>query len=461
MNVLFIVRDLDDEHPGIMILSSILKQNNHSVDIVEASYSKVVRKLKMYDFQILAYSSVSPTIRYYLNLNLKLKKWFNVLSLFGGPHATYYPEMINEPGVDGVCVGEGDYALLDLVKNLSEGKPINHIPNWWIKQDGKVFRNPPQPLVEDLDSLPFADRTLFPCFDIATMVSTRGCLYRCSFCHQRFRFRSRSADSIVEELKRIKTEKRIRFVVFRDSIFNLSSSWLKEFSEKYNKEISLPFWCNVRADLINPETARYLKEAGCFSVGMGIETANDYLRNEVLKKGISKEQMINAVQTIKKHKIRLTTYNMIGIPFGSLKDDLDTLKLNIHYCPDLSRASITVIYKNTDLYKSLIKDNNKIQELYFKDKYICPDSSGYIPHERKINNLQKLFSLAVAFPFIVPIVPFLVRLPLRWFYAFIFVLYRGYVQYFRIWAGSQLGTKKYTVGTKEYFKILRRYLKER
>jgi len=456
VKVLFVVRDLEAEHPGIMLLSSILKKANHSADIVEANYNKIIRKLRKDNFPILAFSSVSTFIRDYLNLNHKIKERFNVLSFFGGPHPTYFPEVINEPGVDGVCIGEGDFALLDLVNNLAVGKPITGISNWWIKQDGEIFYNSPRPLVEDLDSLPFADRTLFPCFDIVTMVTTRGCFYSCSFCLQKSPFRYRSVENVIEELKKIKTDKYARFVVFRDSIFNLFPEWLKKFSEKYRKEVGLPFWCNVRADLITPEVTRYLKEAGCFSVSLGLETANDYLRNEVLKKGISRDQITCAVDTIKKYKIRLVINNMIGIPFGSLKDDLDTLKLNIQYRPDYGRAYMTTIFKNTDLCNFVIKDYKVLQRPY---KYACLDSYAFIPTARKIKNLYKLFSIVVEFPFLFPILQFLIKLPLRWIYALFYYTWLGYCQYYRIWAGSSLGSKKYTKGLKQYFKLLQRYFR--
>ena len=101
---------------------------------------------------------------------------------------------------------------------------------------------------------------------------------------------------------------------------------------------------------------KYLKEAGCYCVCMGIESANDYLRNEVLKKGISKEQIISAAQIIKRYKIKLKTTNLVGVPLGSLKDDLDTLRLNIQCRSNYARGNMLFVYRNTDLYTFLIND---------------------------------------------------------------------------------------------------------
>lgn len=445
MNVLFIVDRINIENLGIMVLSSILKKEGHNVDIVEIEYEKFKQKLKANSSpNVLAYSIHSMNvISRYLAFNFRISKELKAISVFGGPYIASHPEIIHESDVDGVCLGEGDYALLDLVNNLSEGKSLTGIANWWIKHDGQIFRNPARPLIEDLDKLPFADRTLFPDPYPVSVMTSRGCAYGCTFCTEKSKFRHRSVDNVIEELSQIKLMMNPRFVYFTDSTFNISLSWLREFSEKYSNKIGLPFYCCVRADLVNQENIEYLKRAGCYCVGMGIETANDYLRNEVLKRGMSKEQIIMASQIIKRNNIRLRTGNMISIPSGTLEDDLATLKLNIKCRPVYAKANVFFPYENTDLYYLLIKQSKYPHLNTDIKKFLAFWESHDSNHDtRRIKNLHKLFSLVVSFPFLLPFLPLLLNLPLHKFYTLLDNFWREYCCYSHIWS-SHLSKRKF------------------
>ena len=112
-----------------------------------------------------------------------------VFSVFGGPHPTFFPEMIEKEGVDAVCIGEGEYAMLELMNRLEQGKPADDIQNFWIKSNGTTKKNMVRPLIEDLDELPFLDRELMYEGDKDLKLSRnkgffagRGCPYRCTYC---------------------------------------------------------------------------------------------------------------------------------------------------------------------------------------------------------------------------------------------------------------------------------------
>ena len=114
-------------------------------------------------------------------------------SVFGGPHPTFFPDMIEEPGVDGICIGEGEGPIADLANTLNGNghrpRPRPDIPNWWFKLDGEIVRNPVRPLIHDLGSLPHSDRHLV--YDkhdasrrtpIKHFMASRGCPYACTYC---------------------------------------------------------------------------------------------------------------------------------------------------------------------------------------------------------------------------------------------------------------------------------------
>lgn len=457
MNILFVTEDLYNEYLTIMSLSSVLKKFGYGVGIVEARYDSIKRKLQGKTFSVLViilkYLGVA---KYYLDLNLKIKKEFNIFSVFGGMHINIAPEIINETGVDGVYIGDGERALLELVNNLSTGKLITDLRGWWIKKDGKIFRNPEGPSIKDLDSLPFIDRTLFYNSPVLYIMAGKGCPFRCSYCIYRYEYRCRSVDNVIEELRQAKAKTHVKFVIFEEPIFNTSLSWVREFSGKYKKEIGLPFHCAVRADSVTPEYAECLKEAGCFAVTFGIETGNDYVRNQVLKKGLTRKDIISAAAIIKKHKIRLRTTNMLGIPFTNLEDDLETLKLNIQLRTDFASPHLFFVHKNTDIYDSLVQYMNpeKLKDSYGGGFYIDLESKSSVHKIRKIKNLEQLFSITVECPFILPFVPFLIKLPFYKVYLLLNIIWTEYCLYFRMGG-------KYTLGWRWLFCNMRKIFNER
>ena len=170
-----------------------------------------------------------------------------------------------------VSIGEGEYATLDLVNALERSDdgvrlPDPAIPNWWFKLNGEVVRNGLRPLLtsEELDELPFSDRELLynahqqsRSTKIKPFITGRGCPYDCAFCFNKAfsdlysgrgrRFRRRSPDNVIRELKEVTSQHDVRFILFMDDTFILQDAWLNEFMSRYKAEIGLPFWCQVRA----------------------------------------------------------------------------------------------------------------------------------------------------------------------------------------------------------------------
>ncbi|MFA5194266.1 MAG: cobalamin B12-binding domain-containing protein, partial [Bacteroidales bacterium] len=162
MKILFVFRcDFNTQPLGIMMLASVLKQAGHTCNFIDLRFDKYfLRKIINYKPDILAYSIVSFNWQYYVNINLKIKRRLNALSVFGGPHCSSYPDFINEEGIDIMCVGEGEHAFLELVNNLTINKDITNIKNLWVKKDGIIYKNELRPPFENLNALPFADQDI-------------------------------------------------------------------------------------------------------------------------------------------------------------------------------------------------------------------------------------------------------------------------------------------------------------
>ncbi len=428
MRILFVTKDFIIEPLGIMYLSAALKQAGHQTDIIKADVEDVEEKVRNFAPDIIAYSIITGAHKYFRSLNLKLKDKFNFIAIFGSSHPTFFNEFIQEDGVDIICIGEGEGAIVDLANRLRKRKDFTDTPNLWVKDKGRIIKNPVRPLA-DINSIVFPDRELI--FDkypksyynpIRGFTASRGCPYDCSFCYNHYLreiyrnkgqyVRIRTVDNLLEEILEVKNKYPTKMLFFQDDNFGIQTDWLEEFSQKYKKLINLPFHCNERADLMNEKVVNLLKEAGCSGVSMAIETANSYLRNQILEKNITREQIIKAAQLIKRAGIRLRTYNILGIPQGSVDDDFETLKLNILCKADMAWSTIYQPYPKTKLGDQVIQmglydgDYDRILETsYFGE------SPLNIPNRDKINNLQKLFTLTVSFPFLMPLTKILINLP--------------------------------------------------
>jgi len=142
MNILFIYKYNYIEPVGLMYISSSLVQAGHETFFFDTELSshleEYVERLKP---DIIAYSIVTGNHMDYAEINKNLKKQFSFFSVFGGPHATFFPDFINEEGVDSICRGEGEEALVELVNKMSKNESLLETKNFWIKQDGKIHRN--------------------------------------------------------------------------------------------------------------------------------------------------------------------------------------------------------------------------------------------------------------------------------------------------------------------------------
>ncbi|HUW94843.1 MAG TPA: cobalamin-dependent protein, partial [Anaerolineae bacterium] len=113
MNVLFIIKEIDNEPHGILRVSAALKQAGHEVEMVVGTEEDPVEAALRLKPDVLAYSVYTGTQRYYLDVNRQIREQLDVVSIMGGPHPTFFPEIIEEEGVDGICIGEGEYATVD------------------------------------------------------------------------------------------------------------------------------------------------------------------------------------------------------------------------------------------------------------------------------------------------------------------------------------------------------------
>lgn len=405
------------EYLGTMILSAVLKKEGHSVDlIIESDVKRIIEKTQRFRPDIVAMYAVSGSHAWVTSTLRQLKDTASVLTVVGGPHATYFPEMIRESGVDIVCRGEGEGAFCELAHRLDRKEPFDNIQNLWVKSDHEISRNPLRPLIENLDDLPFPDRDLYYQFDILKsspskhFITGRGCPFNCTFCCNKA-YKSiyhglgtmvRRADParVCDEIQSVKNAYPLKSVRFDDEVFLLDTDWASRFLSLYKKQINLPFSCLIRADLTSEAIIRAMKDAGCYIAYFGIESGNDRIRNEVLGKNISRDQIRETAWLLRKYGIRIGTFNMVGMPGETFEDAWETVRLNQEIRSDYPWCSIIQPYPGTELEQRAKTDGfldpeygvNDLTQSYFNNTVL--DN----PDARAIVTLQKLFYIAVKWP---------------------------------------------------------------
>lgn len=351
----------------------MLKRQGHETSLVHItkliSKSDFIEKIQKENADLICFSSTSPMFPFVK----KYASWLveagvRLPTICGGIHPTIAPEeTIEIEGIDMICRGEGEAALSELCPKLERKEDVSNIHNLWIKRNGTITKNPLRPIEDDLDKLPFPDRSIFDYENLYTeregklsFLVSRGCPYNCTYCcNQLIRktygtegkpIRFRSVDSIITEMKQVvERYPFLNMLNFDDDILFLKRTWAEEFAEKYRCKINLPFICNCRANLTNKAMVDLLKKAGCSHVKFGLENGNENIANNVLKRHLTNERIKKAFAVCKEAGLITESFNMVGVPYETPGTALDTIKLNAAIGVNKMQVSIFQPYQGTKL----------------------------------------------------------------------------------------------------------------
>ena len=338
--------------------------------------------------------------------------------IFGGIHPTIRPEeTIAESFVDFICVGEGELPVVNLLNRFFGNEAYTNVKGIWGKDEsGKIWRNDIENLVTDLDSLPFPDRDALDSHYYnaeltgANVFTSRGCPYPCSFCQNKFLLdlykgkgtfvRYRSPENVYTELETIISKYGTERFYFSDETFTLNKKKTLEFLKGYKERFkNVPFMCQTRIDRIDAEMMEALKEAGCHQINLAIESGNAEIRNNVLLKNFTDEQIRTVFSLAKKYGIKTQSFNMIGIPGETLGNVFETININKELRPDRVLCTIFMPFPGTELGEKCLEKGGIIADV--KDASIYY-SQVTMKHEnissRKLIGYQGFFDWYIALP---------------------------------------------------------------
>lgn len=299
--------------------------------------------------------------------------------VMGGPHATVKADEILMicPDVDFVIRGQGEYALLELVKSLNEkGPAATSINSVSVRKGKDIVHNPSGRPTLDLNGFPFPDRTFlinetqYSSEDMGLLMTTRGCPYSCTYCATDTKQVSyRSPDHILSEVRFVKEHYGTTQFTFKDDSFTVNRQRVEELCKKLiSDKLNIAWECNTRVNLINENLLRLMRKAGCNFIKVGIESGSERIL-KLMNKGITHDQIRNAAQSFRKIGIHWTGYFMMGVPGETEEDIRKTMDFLLEIKPDFASIGIYEPFPGTVMFeegerRGLIKRDLALNDFY-------------------------------------------------------------------------------------------------
>jgi radical SAM superfamily enzyme YgiQ (UPF0313 family) len=396
---------------GLMYISSYMKKHGYNdikiidLELVPWNFKTFCQKVKDYLPDVIGIQCMSTNLESAYRICRFVRESLNNTKIvLGGPHFNSNPESIfSYFDIDFVVRGEGEKTFLELVQSLMEPSHYKNIKGLVFRDsNGSIVTNEFRELNYELDDLPFPDyddlleghpfceHPYSKTGKMMTLMTSRGCPFRCAFCDTPniagTKVRTRSVENVLDELKIMQKKYGVSEFSFKDSNFHMSKQWVREFSEKVTSgNMNISYFANYRFEVINDEYIEPLKQSGCSLIFSGIESIEPSVK-KILGKNTSMEQILRADESIRKYNIK----RLYSFMFGSPGDTEESLRSNIDFAietdPFIMLVSPTMAYPGTDLYEYAVKHNLLKDPLWFYS-FLLPRADDPFPARMMMNHL--------------------------------------------------------------------------
>jgi radical SAM superfamily enzyme YgiQ (UPF0313 family) len=286
--------------------------------------------------------------------------------VLGGVHASALPEFIIEQYsdlIDCVVIGEGEVTMLELIDAYQKNEHPVSVKGVAFSKGNRVARTPFRPFIEDLDSIPFPSRDLIPqelfnpnlhnaryrnCFSVLT---SRGCPFNCSFCASRIvsgrKYRVHSAEYVLAEMEMLKKDYNAKQLIITDDTFTMNRERLEKICRgMIDKKLNLSWFCFSQVSAVNRETLKMMKKAGCFSIGFGVESAEEAVLKRI-GKPINPEKALEAVHLANSVGLKTQAFYVFGMPDETKQQMENTIRFSKRVNSTLAFFNMLVPYPGT------------------------------------------------------------------------------------------------------------------
>jgi anaerobic magnesium-protoporphyrin IX monomethyl ester cyclase len=374
---------------GLGYLAAVLREGGHDVMIFDAAVEDVgvdyyldLAEEQGKPFELIGVTATTPLIQEAWDM-AKLCKGRGLHTVLGGPHLTIMPleslEAPHDSYVDYVFRGEAEYSFLELVNLLEEGKEPGMIPGIQFKRkNGEIISSPESPMIPDLDALPFPAHDLFkidrytnlqpltdgldPNARSFTILTSRGCPYKCTFCSKPVTgdtWRARSVESVVAEWKWLVNGLGATEIGVTDDIWNLKLPRAKELCRRLVEEgLNHVPWVTVHGMKVNHtdlELFQLMKAAGCKRVGFGVENGDENMLRNVIRKGQTLDQVRDAFKNAKAAGLQTMGFFIFGMPGDNEETMEKTIQLALELDPNLANFMLAAPFPGTVMYDQIME----------------------------------------------------------------------------------------------------------
>jgi anaerobic magnesium-protoporphyrin IX monomethyl ester cyclase len=333
---------------GMLVLAAVARTRGYRVHLIDAkaqgtSAEDVSRQIAALHPDYLGLSATTISVTNGARIAARVQQLVpGMVTVVGGAHVSAVPERTLEafPSIDYGIIGEGEISLFALLDRLEHGQAVDDVPGLAYRRDGAVRTNPRAPYIDDLDALPLPAWDLladfphrfqpslfsYPRTPVATLITSRGCPFSCSFCDRSTsgkRGRMHSVESVVRLCRHL-VECGVRHIIFYDDLFTVRKQRVLDLCEAFLDEGFTFSWnCNSHPNLLDDRTLRLMKRAGCWQIAYGIESGSQRIL-DVVKREVRIPRMRETLRMTRAAGIRTKGYVMIGHPTEGLDSLAET-----------------------------------------------------------------------------------------------------------------------------------------
>lgn len=360
---------------GLGYIAAVLRDAGHDVTLLDPepmgmNLTDIGKKITKESPEVVGITCATPNFGMACRIAHIAKQTTNVVTVLGGVHASAVPKMIlnNHPEFDVIGVGEGEYTMLELCNNAINLPAVNGIV---FRKGDSLCETSPRPFAADVDKFPFPARDLVDLNKYrlqvhldrgkrsTTMITSRGCPYRCTFCASHLttghRLRVHSAEYVIAEIKHLVIDYGIELICFMDDTFTVDQERVKRICNLIlERNIKIDWFCFARVDTVSRELLELMKKAGCYALLYGIESANKEVLKD-LKKGITPDQARRALKISNELGLKTEASFILGNPKDTREAIEETINFAIELKPVIGSFNRLVPYPGTEIFKKYYK----------------------------------------------------------------------------------------------------------
>ena len=386
---------------GIGYIAAYVREFGYDVNIFQNSkagnfQANLINRIEQLDPDVLAISVMTPSYPSAIQIcEIAKSKSDRLFTVLGGHHVSALGSEVfaQTNSVDFVVFGEGEITFLELLKELEGNRNFSEIDGLIYRDlSNGVHQNSPRLPIADLDILPFPARDLVDMSRFrlhsyidfgkrsATMITSRGCPYRCMYCSSFItmgrKYRYRSVSNILKEIEALTFEFNIDHIVFEDDTLTLKRDRIEKLCHSLasmNKPIS--WYCLSRVETVDYELARLMKDAGCKMINFGIESGSSKVL-KTIPKHFSIETAQDAVASCKKAGLRTQCTFIVGFPADTESTMEKTFEAAKRIAPTLAIFFPLTPYPGTRAYDNFLEAQFKPKNVSSWHRFIMTDNDS-------------------------------------------------------------------------------------